>query len=343
VRDAIERSGANRTPGAVIEVSELGEFGLIARITERLAAAGPDRRVVLGPGDDAAVLRLDDGDVVVTTDVLVDGVHFRRDWSTAYDVGRRAAAANLADVAAMAGRPAALVVGLGTPPELSVAWVDGLADGLRDEAAVAGACVVGGDVVRSPVLTIAVTAVGGLAEGAGVTRAGARPGDVVVVAGRLGFAAAGLALLQAGRPDHPLAGAHRRPEVAYSAAQRLADAGATAMIDVSDGLVADLGHIADASGVRIELARDDLPLPPELVEAALEVGADPLSWVATGGDDHAFAATMPSGAALRAVAAIADLSEPVPLAQVGRVVAGAGVVFVDEAPAGAGGWDHFVS
>lgn len=299
--------------------------------------------MLLGPGDDAAVLRLEGSDAVVTTDVLVEGVHFRRDWSTAYDVGCRAAAANLADVAAMGARPVALVVGLAAPGDLSVDWVDGLADGLREESATVGAAVAGGDVVRSTLLTISVTAIGDLAGRAAVTRGGARVGDVVVVAGRLGFAAGGLALLQAGRDGHPLAQAHRRPRVPYDAARRLADAGATAMIDVSDGLVADLAHVAAASNVRIELARDDLPLAAELVDAALEVGADPLTWVASGGEDHAFAATMSSGAALRAVAALADLPEPVPFAQVGRVVEGSGVVFVDEPPPGPAGWDHFAT
>ena len=326
---------------AITAVSDLGEFGLIARITERLARADRSPSVVLGPGDDAAVLRMPDGRAVVSTDMLVEGVHFRRDWSTGYDVGRRAAAANLADLAAMGATATALVVGLATPAELAVDWVDGLADGLRDEAQSCGAVVVGGDVVRSPTLTVSVAALGDLHGRAPVTRSGARAGDVVVVAGRLGYAAAGLALLRAGRGGEEMADAHRKPRVAYAAALRLAELGVTAMIDVSDGLVADLGHVAAASGVRVELARDDLPLPAELVDAALEVGADPLSWVATGGDDHAFAATMPSELALRAVAALADLPEPVPFAQVGRVVEGAGVVFVDEAPGEAAGWDHF--
>ena len=325
----------------IIVVSDVGEFGLIARIVARLAAADPSPAVLLGPGDDAAVMRAADGRVTVTTDVLVEGVHFRRDWSTGYDVGRRAAAANLADVAAMGGRPTGLVVGLATPGDLPLEWVDLLADGFRDEAALAGAAVVGGDVVSSPTLVISVTALGDLCGHRPVTRSGARPGDAVVVAGRLGFAAAGLALLRAGRDDADLADAHRRPTVPYEAALRLAELGATSMIDVSDGLVADLGHLARASGVGIELALDDLPLPAELVDAALEVGADPLSWVANGGDDHAFAATLPSDLALRAVAWLADLPEPVPFVEVGRVVTGSGVTFVDGPAPPAQGWDHF--
>ena len=284
-----------------------------------------------------------DGRVVVTTDMLVEGVHFRREWSTAYQLGRKAAAQNLADVVAMGARPTAIVVALAAPPDLSLEWTDGLVDGLQDECALLAAGLAGGDVVRSPTLSISVTALGDLAGRDPVTRAGATPGQVVVVAGRLGFAAAGLDLLRAGQSEPAvLVDAHRCPAVPYEAGLRLAAAGATSMIDVSDGLVADLGHIAEASGVRIELASDDLPLPPELVEAGLQLGADPRSWVAGGGEDHAFAASMPDSAALRAVAMLADLDEPVPFTQVGRVVSGPpGVVFVDEAPPGGGGYDHF--
>ena len=340
MRDAIGRPVRPHRGGAAITVSDAGEFGLIARIVARLSA-GAAQGVLVGPGDDAAVVAAPDGRVVVTTDLVVEGRHFRREWSSAYDVGRRAAARSLADVAAMGARPTAIVVGLAAPPDLPLDWADGLADGLRDECATVGAVVVGGDVSAGDHVTIAVTALGDLAGRAPIGRGGARAGDVVVVAGRLGYGAAGLALLEAGRAHETLADAHRRPRVAYLAARRLAEAGATAMIDVSDGLVADLGHVAAASGVCIELATDDLPLPADLVEAGLALGVDPLTWVAGGGDDHAFAATMPGDAALRAVTLLADLPEPVPFAQVGRVVPGAGVTFVDGAPPGAGGHEHW--
>lgn len=299
--------------------------------------------MLLGPGDDAAVVASSDGRVVVTTDVLVEGVHFRRDWSSAYQVGRKSAAQNLADVVAMGAHPTAIVVGLAAPVDLSLEWADGFVDGLQEECARVSAGLAGGDIVRSPTLTISVTALGDLHGQEPVTRAGARPGDVVVVAGRLGYATAGLDLLRAGRHEPAaLLDAHRVPEVAYTAGLRLATAGATSMIDVSDGLVADLGHIAEESGVRIELASDDLPLPAELVDAALSLGLDPRSWVAAGGDDHAFAATMPDSAVLRSMAMLADLDQPVPFTQVGRVVAGdPGVVFVDEAPPSVRGHDHF--
>ncbi|MDX6286917.1 MAG: thiamine-monophosphate kinase [Frankiales bacterium] len=268
-------------------MGELGEFALIARVIARLES-GPD--VVLGPGDDAAVVAASDGRVVATTDVLVDGRHFRRDWSTAYDVGRRAAAANLADIAAMGARATALLIGLGCPADLELAWADGLADGLRDEAALCNASVVGGDVVRSDVLTIAVTALGDLNGRAPVTRAGAQPGDIVGVAGRLGWAAAGLRLLQSGVSDGQLPDALRRPAPPYALGPVLAEAGATAMVDVSDGLAADLGHIAEASGVRIDLG----------LKALRTLGADGVTDddLLTGGDDHALAFTIAGDATL---------------------------------------------
>ncbi|MBK5306720.1 MAG: thiamine-phosphate kinase [Frankiaceae bacterium] len=285
----------------------VGEFGLIARVIDRLAGSP---QVLLGPGDDAAVVAAPDGRVVATIDVLVEGVHFRRDWSTAYDVGRKAAAASLADVAAMGARGTALLVGLASPPDLPVAWSLELTDGLRDEAKLVGAPVVGGDVVRSETLVISVTALGDLEGREPVTRAGAQAGDVVVLAGELGRSAAGLGLLEAGAREGALVDAHRRPTPPYAMGPVLAIAGATSMCDVSDGLVADVGHIARASNVHVDLdAADELFL--------------------TGGEDHALVATLP-----------ADTALPAGVRVVGRVTAGDAVVTVAGQPA-AGGWDHF--
>jgi thiamine-monophosphate kinase len=275
---------------------------------------------VLGPGDDAAVVPAPDGRVVATVDVLVDGQHFRRDWLSAYDVGRRAAAASLADVAAMGAHPTVLLVGLAMPTDLAVAWVDGCADGLRDEAALCKAAVVGGDLVRSDVLTIAVTALGDLAGRPPVTRAGARPGDVVAVAGRLGWAAAGLRMLRDGVTTGVLPDALRRPEPPYDIGPTVADLGATSMIDVSDGLAADLGHIADASGVGIEIGLDAV--------RGLGTAGVKDDDILTGGDDHALAFTLPP-----------DVPMPARCTVVGRVSAGSGV-YVDGRPI-TGGHDHF--
>ncbi|MGH3344690.1 MAG: thiamine-phosphate kinase, partial [Carbonactinosporaceae bacterium] len=165
-------------------IGGLGEFGLIDAITTRFPQAGA---VLVGPGDDAAVLRAGDGRVVATTDLLAEGQHFLRAWSSGYDVGRKAAAQNLADVAAMGAVPTALLVGLAAPPDLETAWALDLADGLRDESAPLGASVVGGDVTRAGVITVAVTALGDLQGRRPVRRGGAQVGDIVAVAGRLGW------------------------------------------------------------------------------------------------------------------------------------------------------------
>ena len=295
----------------------------------------------MGPGDDAAVVAAPDGRVVATTDLLVDGRHFRRDWSSAYDVGRKAAAQNLADVAAMGARPTALLVGLATPADLAVEWAEGLADGLRAECEVAGAAVAGGDVVASDRLMVAITALGDLQGRAPVRRSGARPGDAVVLVGRLGRAAAGLAVLRTG--DVSLAGryqalvdAHRSPVPPYDAGPALADAGATAMIDISDGLAQDLGHVAEASGVGVEVDLDALreAAVDEVLAAALaELGDESLLW--TGGDDHALAATVPADRLPAAERAGAR--------RIGTVVPGSGVVDAVTARPLVGGHDHFAT
>jgi thiamine-monophosphate kinase len=305
----------------------VGEFGLIARVTRDRAQPAS---TLLGPGDDAAVVAASDGRVVATTDVLVEGVHFRLDWSTPEQIGRKAAAANLADVAAMGAVPTALLVGLAAPSDTPVETLSGLADGLWTEAGSVGAGLVGGDVVAAAELVLAVTALGSLEGRAPVTRAGARPGDVVALAGRLGWAAAGLAVLQRGfRSPGAVVGAHRVPEPPYAAGPEAARAGATSMIDVSDGLLADLGHVAAASGVMIDLRVPDVP--PRLAELGPALGIDPLSWLLTGGEDHALVATFPP-----------DVVLPAGFAVIGAVGAGDPAVLVAGGPFdGDAGWTHF--
>lgn len=275
------------------------------------------------------MLRAPDARVVATTDLLVEGRHFRRDWSPAYDVGRKAAAQNLADVAALGAVPTALLIGLAVPGELPVEWADGLARGLRDECERTGAAVSGGDVTRSDTIVLAVTALGDLGGRPPVRRGGARPGDLVAVAGRLGWAAAGYAVLSRGfRSPAAVVEAHRRPDPPYDAGPAAADLGATAMCDVSDGLVADLGHIASASAVRIALDSGAFTVPDPFVDVGNALGTDPLTWVLGGGDDHALAATFP-----------ADARPGPEWTVVGRVLEGEGVT-VDGRQYG-GGWDHF--
>ncbi|MEU8359535.1 thiamine-phosphate kinase [Nonomuraea sp. NPDC048882] len=315
----------------VITVGDLGEFGVVNRITGRLPQSAA---VMLGPGDDAALVGAPDGRVVVSTDLLLEGRHFRRDWSSGYDVGRKAAAQNLADVAAMGATPTAIVVGLGVPADLPLSWLDELTDGFGDECATVGASVAGGDVTRCDLVVIGVTALGDLAGRAPVLRSGARPGHVVAVAGRLGYAAAGWALLEAGVPaETPLlaevVAGHRRPLPPYAMGPMAAELGASAMLDVSDGLLQDLGHVAEAGGVRIELDPREFTVAEPVLAAAKELRADPLEWVLTGGEDHALAAVFP-----------ADVQLPPEFQVVGRVVEGEGVMVYGR-EIGRRGWDHF--
>ncbi|MBF6191067.1 thiamine-phosphate kinase [Nocardia implantans] len=332
---------------------ELGEFALIERINAgRVQAPG----VLLGPGDDAALVAAPDGRFVVTTDMLVQDRHFRLDWSGPEDVGRKAIAQNAADVVAMGATPTAFVVALGCPADTPLEVIDGLADGMWAEAARAGASIAGGDLVRSRELVVSVTAFGDPGRGAPVTRAGARVGDVVAVAGRLGWSAAGLAAFTAGATGPEVAealAAHRVPQPPYalvldalgrgrqggkklSIAQRISpaetdapDIGLHALTDVSDGLLADLGHIASSSGVAIDLDSAALRDPAlESVAALLE--ADAAQWILTGGEDHAFAGVWAPGRAL-----------PPGWVAIGRVVAGRGLTVDGVAQTGDGGWESF--
>lgn len=311
-----------------MSVARTGEFGLIARVTARLA---PGQHTLVGPGDDGAVVAAVDGRVVASTDALVEGRHFRRDWSTGVDVGRRAAAANLADIAAMGATPTALLVALCAPPTLEVSWAEDLADGLGAEAATVGAGVVGGDMSASTTLTIVVTALGDLGGRDPVLRSGARPGDVVALAGRVGYAAAGYTVLSRGfRTPKLLVDAYRRPEVHYAAGPAAAVLGATSMIDISDGLIADLGHVATASRVAIDVEKEAFQVPSQMRDAAHALGVDPYLWVLGGGEDHALVATFPAGVAL-----------PEPWRRVGTVSEGAGVTVDGTSFKGVPGWDHF--
>jgi len=328
-------------------VAAVGEFGLIAALSGWLP---PDPRTLVGIGDDAAVLAAPDGRVVASTDFLLEGRHFRRDWSSAHDIGRKAAARSLIDVAAMGAVPTGLLVALAAPGDLPVSWARDLAAGLAAECTRAGASVVGGDTARAESVLLATTGLGDLAGRAPVLRSGAAPGDLVAVAGPLGHAAAGLALLSsglsAGRADDPLIGAHQHPAPPYDAGPEAAGLGATAMIDVSDGLLADLGHIAAASGVLIDLSSARLGPGDNLLAAARSLDMDrtergstleytqALTWVLAGGEDHALAATFKPGMAL-----------PARWTVIGEVLAGPGnrySVLVDGRPwAGTRGWDHF--
>jgi len=277
-------------------VGDLGEIAVVDRI---IAATGQAPGVPVGPGDDAAVLACADGRVVVTTDMLVEGRHFRRDWSEPDDIGHKAAAENLADIAAMGATPTALVIALALPPTTPIAWVDAFLAGLLEESARAGAALVGGDLVRGDAITIGVTALGDLGGRPPILRSGARAGDVIAICGALGSAAGGLAVLSRGfRSPRALVEAHRRPRPDYRAGVRASDAGAHALMDVSDGLLLDGERMARASGVSIDFDSASLPRDEAVVTTASAYNLDPLTWVLGGGDDHALLAAFPAEARL---------------------------------------------
>ena len=320
---------------------DVGEDGLVRAVLGRYRP--PPASLLVPAGDDAAVLDVQ-GRVVVSTDTLVEGADFRRDWSTGADVGVKLAAQNLADVAAMGARPLALVVSLAAPPELELAWATALADGLDAETARAGAAVAGGDVSQAAQLVLTGTALGVL-EGPAVLRSGARPGDVVALAGRTGPSAAGLALLLASGSAAAAAGrsvsasalvtAHVAPRPPYPAGPDAARAGATALIDTSDGLLRDAARVAHAAGVVLDLDPTALAPPDDLVAAAEALGdaSLALSWVLTGGEDHALLACFPPDADL-----------PAPYTAVGRVLPapdGPGVLVGGRPWSGPDGWHHF--
>jgi thiamine-monophosphate kinase len=250
---------------------------------------------LLGPGDDAALVVTPDCRTVATTDMLVQGVHFRLDWSSPELVGRKAIAVNLADIAAMGATPTGVLVAIGCPGDTPTSVLKELTEGMWTEASSVGIGLVGGDLVRAEQLTISVTALGDLAGRDPVTRSGARPGDILAICGRLGWAAAGLAVLGRGfRSPVGVVNAQRVPEPPYAAGPSAAAGGATSMTDVSDGLLADLGHIAEASGVGFDVHTSRLLVDQKLVEVGAALGADPLRWVLTGGEDYALVATFPS-------------------------------------------------
>ena len=308
-------------------LADAGEFGLIA---ELVRAFPQGEHVLVGPGDDAAVVRVRSGHVVVSTDLVVEGRHFRREWSSAEDVGRRAAAQNLSDINAMGGRAHSLTVGMALPADLPVSWALDFARGFAEECRLVGASVVGGDVTRGDQLVIAVTVLGACTVSP-VLRSGAEPGDVLALAGRQGWAAGGLAVLGRGfRSPRVLVEAYRRPEPPYDAGPAAADAGATAMVDVSDGLLSEAAHLARASGVAIDVRSASLEVPEPLHAVAAATGSDPLRYVLGGGDDHALLATFPSADAV-----------PEGWRVIGSVLEGEGVTVDGAAYDGPAGWTAF--
>lgn len=319
-------------------VCDLAEEQLLAKIFPLLPQTAA---TIVGPGDDAAVISAPDGRFVVSTDVLVEDRHFIRDWSTGYDVGWRAAVQNLADIAAMGARPTSLVVSLVLPRTEQVQWVLDLARGLAEACAPHGAGVVGGDLSSGDAIVVAVTVHGDLEGGEPVLRSGAQAGDVLAHTGTLGRSAAGLDVLSDGEhvAEHPdLVAAYLRPDPPIGSGVRARLAGATAMLDVSDSLLRDVGRIARASGVDLDLDAPAAASPHDieaLAAAGRALDVDPVHWVLTGGEDHGLLATFPADAVL-----------PEEFRVVGRVLPatstrGPQVTVEGVVPDGDEGWDHF--
>jgi thiamine-monophosphate kinase len=314
----------------------MGEFELLDRIRRRLPPPGP--RVRLGSGDDAAIV-VPGGATATSVDALVDGVHFRRRWSSLKQIGAKALTAALSDLAAMGAEPGEAYVVLGVPADLDEDGCLELLDGIAEQAATSGTTLAGGDVTRAPALTLAMTVVGH-AEDADdlVTRSGARPGDALVVTGELGAAAAGLLLLE----GHTEAGAsfvsHRdkngdrarllarqlEPQPRLNEGKALAAAGATAMIDISDGLGGDAGHLAVASGVGLRIDATTLPIAVGVAEIAVAAGGEPLELCVSGGEDYELLAAIPDDRLDAATAAVKERGG-IGLTRIGEVVAGEGV------------------
>jgi thiamine-monophosphate kinase len=326
-------------------LADIGEFGLIARLRRRLAIERDD--VVVGLGDDAALIRTEE-DSLVAADMLIEGVHFDLALSSARDAGYKAVAVNASDIAAMGGVARFALVCIALPPHTTVAAADAIYDGVADAARELGIAIVGGDTTAAPQIVLSI-AIFGDARGRVVLRSGARKGDLVCVTGAIGAAAAGLALMRiaAHDPDasalldrYPdLARAHAHPVPRIEPGPKLAAAGVSAMIDVSDGLARDVGHLAEESSVGVRIDADAIPVAAGVAEAASLLGVEAAMLAASGGDDYELAFTVSPSKLPAAIAAAA----PVPVTVVGRITGTQSLLVLDgeQMPLERIGWEHF--
>ena len=338
-------------------VASLGENLSLQRVIERLRKpTDASSNVLVGPGDDSAVLAAPDGRFCVTTDTMVEGHDFKLEWSSAFDLGWKAVATNVADVAAMGAVPTSLVIAMGVPSDTEVRWLEGFVDGANAACeSLAPRCfVVGGDLAASEKIFIAVTAFGDLQGREPVLRSGAQVGDIVAVGGTLGRAACGLALLQSGNADaintwDDWVNIQRRPEPPIELGVIAAQAGATSMLDLSDGLARDAARIAKASQVSIALSRQALQGYEAVLEGAASwITADAFAWVLGGGEDHSLLATFAADATLpRGFKRIGEVIERPQASGEDSPSAGAAPngsdVLLDGAPVAELGWDSLTS
>jgi thiamine-monophosphate kinase len=316
----------NQTVGAI------GENEALKRTVSRL---NQGEFTIVGSGDDAAVVGTTDDRFVVTTDTMIEGHDFRLDWSSFYDLGFKAVATNVSDVAAMGAKPTALVVAIAVPASTLVSHLEAFADGLRTacETLAPGCAVVGGDLAASDKVFISVTAHGAMEGRSPVLRSGARIGQILAVAGTLGHAAAGLSLLQSNNTDAVAAydefvATQLRPNPPIQAGIDACISGASSMLDISDGLAKDAARIAKASGVALRINRRDLDgFIAMLEEPARAIGVDAQDWVIGGGEDHSLLATFDAGAVI-----------PRSFKPIGTVIEGEGV-YLDDQKLAEAGWD----
>lgn len=333
-------------------VTGFTEDELIATLRRLLSEETSGVRV--GPGDDAAVVDLGGQTAILTTDMLVEGVHFDRSTISPRDLGYKAVAVNVSDVAAMGGSPRYGLVSLGLPSDVDAAWVVELYGGIRDAAAEYATTVVGGDTSRADQVVLAVALTGEAPRNAAVTRAGARPGDRIVVTGSLGAAGGGLRLSRAPASEvgsalasgwgRDLLEAHFRPAARVGEGQTLAQRGATAMMDVSDGLALDLSRLCRESRVGATIRLADVPVAGGLAELADVIPVDPIELALSGGEDYELLATLPPHAVSRAGDQLRQRFGT-PLTDIGEIREGEGVMAEwpdgTERPLEPRGWDHF--
>lgn len=334
----------------MVRLTQLDEFGLIGQLTKRVINA--NRYVRVGIGDDAAVLTQNaNEDQLMTTDTMVAGVHFLPQTMTWANVGYKCVAASISDIAAMGGDPRHVVLSIAIPPDVGVVELEALYDGVGDACQAYDCSLVGGDVVRTDgPMVITSTLLGAVSAGRALLRSGAKAGDVVFVTGPLGGSAAGLAYLLEGSTTLPdeaqiLMGYHQRPLVQVSAGAILREEGASSCNDVSDGLASELNEIAQASGVRMRIQEDKIPVAPATRNFARQRRQDPLQYAWYGGEDYQLVGTASSYVFARALARCVSVG--IPLTWIGRVEPGDGVI----ADGGAGrveqiqprGYNHFAS
>jgi len=332
-----------------MRITEIGEFGLIDRVKE--AIAPPGAGVVMGIGDDVAVLRArGDKYLLATCDIQVEGIHFLKEAISPYQLGRKAAAINISDIAAMGGLPTYLLVSLALPKETTIEYVDGLYQGLKKETEAAGVQIVGGNMSHSRGMMIDIFLLGEVEAEHLLLRSGARPGDKVLVTGSVGDSGAGLALLldppadRSGEEAKEVLKAHLTPTPRLREGRAIARTRiATSMIDVSDGTVSDIAHICEASGVGVRLWADALPISPATRAAAEALGKDPLEWALHSGEDYELIFTAPADKA-EELAALVEDETSTPVTIIGEIVEeGMNLVLPsgESLPLEPRGWDHF--